>query len=215
MKMTLTTVGLVLLVGSALSVAQPDSDRARLRERLDALRAEQAQVESDLAAIDEGDRGELRDLPPELAERFDRLRREHPERAEGVRRRHGERFDRLRELREKDPEAYRARMETMQALRRSSELAAEVAALEDAGKQPEADAVREDLRREAEFIFERMLEQRRAEIAEIESRLTAARERLKEMEEGGPARMDERIEQAIDRARDRQNGEERPRRRRR
>jgi len=221
MKLTLTTAGLVLLVGSALSVAQPQSDRARLSERLDALRAEQAQVESDLAAIDEaepGGAGEFRDLPPELADRFERLRREHPDRAESVRRRHGERFDRLRELREKDPEAYRARLETMQALRRSSELAAEVAALEDAGKQPEADAVREDLRREAEFIFERMLEQRRAEIAEIEDRLASARERLEEMETNGIERLDERIEQAIVRARDRGdrvNREDRPRRRRR
>lgn len=221
MKGTLTTLaGTALLCFAALSVAQSASERDRLEERLADLRSQQAEVEAELRTIDDAERGRLADVPPELREQFERARAEDPARADRWRKRHGRRLAELEELREKDPEAYRSKIETMQALRRSSELATEIVQLEDAGKLDEANGVREDLRREGEFIFERMLDQRRADIEKLEARLAEAKERLEEMEAKGPEKLDERIEFAIDRARDRLNGDrdgdrERPHRRRR
>lgn len=213
-RMYTMVAGGVLLAGAAMSVAQSATERERLERRLGELQSEAARVESRLGALDEVGPEQGIDVPPELRDRFERIRKENPERAERWRERHRGRLAELRELREKDPEAYRARIETMQALRRSSELAAEVAQLEDAGKTDDAQRVREELRAEAEFIFERMLERRRKEIETIEGRLAEARERLEEMESEGARVLDERIEQAIERARERlDTGRERQRRR--
>lgn len=196
---TLTTLAL-LIAGATLAVAQP-ADRPSPEDRRARLLEQQARIEAQLKALDEQPTAQPQDR--NRRERFERPHQENPERAKRFEENRRNRLEEMNTLRDTDPEQYRRRVETMQALKRAGDLAAEVAALEDAGKQNEANTVRAQLRAEAEFVFDRTIERQQAELAKNEERLKAAKARLENAIKNRDARLEERIEKAIQRARTR------------
>ena len=230
MTRPLFVLTLALCLGAPSPAAAPPGTRHQeLQHKLDELRDAQNQVLSELRTLDDhparrpdgaprpptagapadhqpdhpaDDTAELlRTIDPDMLARLERLRETNPERADRMFAAARRRLAGLRELKEKDPEAFAIRLENMQAMRRAGRLAARVATLEDAGDTEGANLAKAELRAEAEAMFDRILTHQREQTRRIEHRLATAKQSIAEMQERRDERITERVDEAIERAR--------------
>ena len=224
-RRAIAALALAATLPTALAAAQPDQ-RDELQRQLERLEAQQAEIRDRLAEIDResaaperpsqaarlerfrerraaGPGDVLGEIDPQMRERFERFRRENPERANRFLEKHRDRLRDLRELRETDPQAFERRARFMRSMREAGFLASQIAVLERAGNIPEARERREELRSLIAELVDMRLELHRRKAQEIESRLEEARETIAELEASREDIVDQRLEEAVDRARTR------------
>lgn len=225
----LALAALLPVAALAQNTSAPRTDRQQLIDRLAELEAAQTAARAELEALDadpqpQRDRQRpnvsrhdqradpranqrteqgaiLRDIDPQMRERFERFRRNNPERAQRFLDQHRPKLEEMRQLRENDPEAFERRAEAMRTLQRAGRLAAQVALAEDAGDTENALDARQQLRAEAEALFAARLELHRQSISKMQTRLDDARAKLATAEANRDDLIEQRTQQAIDDAR--------------
>ena len=140
-------------------------------------------------------------IDPGLRDRFERMRREHPERAEELWEKAGPRIERLREMREEDPERFQVRVDAMKAMHQAMRAAhAVVDAGAEGAAQEQIDMLRLDFMEKVGVAVDSGIALRAAELEHAEERLEKLREHVAQMHATRDATVQERAEEMLARA---------------